>query len=69
MCYRYLLTIFNFLLYKKACKTLILAVEKFQNNYSLGAKMVKEAMDKKFGAGWHCVIGEGFDAQVIGISF
>lgn len=31
--------------------------------------MVKEAMDKKFGAGWHCVIGEGFDAQVIGISF
>ena len=59
---------FYFSLYGKACKTLILAVEKFQNNYSLGAKMVKEAMDKKFGAGWHCVIGEGFDAQVIRIS-
>jgi len=48
----------------EASDVCVTAVEKFQNNYSLGAKMVKEAMDKKFGAGWHCVIGEGFDAQV-----
>jgi len=26
--------------------------------------MVKEQMDKKFGAAWHCIIGEGFDANV-----
>lgn len=42
----------------------ILAVEKFSTNYSLAAKMVKEQMDKKFGAAWHCIIGEGFDGKV-----
>ena len=40
------------------------AVEKHSNNYSLASKMVKEQMDKKFGAAWHCIIGEGFNAEV-----
>jgi dynein light chain 4 len=33
-----------------------------QNNTSheAAAKQVKEAMDRKFGASWHCVVGEGF---------
>ena len=41
-----------------------LAVEKHSANYSLASKMVKEQMDKKFGAAWHCIIGEGFTAEV-----
>nr|XP_061781979.1 dynein axonemal light chain 4-like [Nerophis lumbriciformis] len=36
------------------------AFEKFANNNEHAAKMVKEAMDKKFGAAWHVVIGESF---------
>ena len=28
--------------------------------YEAAAKQVKEAMDRKFGPSWHCVIGEGF---------
>ncbi len=28
--------------------------------YEAAAKTVKEAMDRKFGAAWHCVIGEGY---------
>jgi len=33
-----------------------------QNNtsYEAAAKQVKDAMDRKFGASWHCIIGEGF---------
>ena len=39
-------------------------MEKFAANYSLASKMVKEQMDKKFGAAWHCIIGEGYHAEV-----
>ena len=46
------------------CSPIISAVEKHSNNYSLASKMVKEQMDKKFGAAWHCIIGEGFNAEV-----
>lgn len=28
------------------------------------ARFVKETMDKKFGASWHVVIGEGFGFEV-----
>ncbi|CAG5113534.1 Oidioi.mRNA.OKI2018_I69.chr2.g7632.t1.cds [Oikopleura dioica] len=48
----------------EASDAAVTAVEKYSNNYSLAAKMVKEQMDKKFGAAWHCIIGEGFDANV-----
>merc|ERR1712062_329469 len=42
----------------------VTAVEKHSANYSLASKMVKEQMDKKFGAAWHCIIGEGFNAEI-----
>lgn len=35
--------------------------------YSLAqaaAKMIKETMDKKFGASWHAVVGEGYGFEV-----
>lgn len=28
------------------------------------AKMIKETMDKKFGASWHAVVGEGYGFEV-----
>jgi dynein light chain 4 len=28
------------------------------------AQLVKESMDKKFGATWHCCVGEGFGFDV-----
>lgn len=28
------------------------------------AKMIKETMDKKFGASWHAVVGEGFGMEI-----
>ena len=28
------------------------------------SKMIKEAMDKKYGPQWHCAIGEGFGFDV-----
>ena len=42
----------------------VTAVEKFQSNNEGAAKFVKEQMDKKFGAGWHIVIGQNFDFQM-----
>ena len=35
-------------------------IKQFNSNYETAAKQVKEAMDRKFGAAWHCIIGEGF---------
>ena len=37
----------------------VTAVEKFQNNNEGASKFVKEQMDKKFGSGWHIIIGFG----------
>lgn len=28
------------------------------------AKVIKEAMDKKYGGPWHCIVGEGFGFSV-----
>ena len=28
------------------------------------AQLIKTTMDKKFGAAWHCVIGEGFGFEI-----
>jgi dynein light chain 4 len=30
----------------------------------VAAKMIKETMDKKFGASWHAVVGEGFGFEI-----
>ena len=37
------------------------------HNYSFfqnAAKLIKETMDKKFGASWHAVVGEGFGFEL-----
>ena len=28
------------------------------------AKMIKEAMDKKFGSSWHAIVGEGYGFEI-----
>jgi dynein light chain 4 len=40
------------------------ASEKYSSNYEAAAKAIKEAMDKKYGAFWHCIIGEGFGYEI-----
>ncbi|EPZ33663.1 Dynein light chain, type 1/2 domain-containing protein [Rozella allomycis CSF55] len=45
--------------------TVVTAIEKHQGNYEMASKMVKEAMDKKFGSPWHVVIGEGFSFEIV----
>ena len=37
----------------------VTACEKFTDNNEAAARMIKETMDKKFGASWHSVVGEG----------
>ena len=32
--------------------------------FQTAAKMIKEAMDKKFGASWHAVVGEGYGYEI-----
>ena len=43
----------------EARETIVTALEKFPDQYEAAAKFVKDLMDRKFGASWHCVIGEG----------
>ena len=33
-------------------------------NYEAAAQSIKVQMDKKFGAAWHCAIGEGFGFDI-----
>jgi hypothetical protein len=33
-------------------------------NYEAAAQSIKLQMDKKFGAAWHCAIGEGFGFDI-----
>ena len=33
-------------------------------SFQVAAKMIKETMDKKFGASWHVVVGEGFGFEL-----
>jgi len=42
----------------------VTACEKFANNLESAAKLIKENMDKKFGAYWHVAVGEGFGFEV-----
>jgi len=42
----------------------VTACEKFATNNESAAKFVREQMDKKFGSGWHVVIGESFDPAI-----
>lgn len=42
----------------------VTACEKFSTNNEMAAKMLKDAMDKKFGGPWNVVVGEGFGFEV-----
>ncbi|CAF0773641.1 unnamed protein product [Didymodactylos carnosus] len=45
---------------KTECMELcVTACEKFSSNNENAARMIKETMDKKFGATWQVVVGEG----------
>ena len=48
----------------EAIETAVTAIEKYPANFESAAKLVKETMDKKYGASWHCVIGEGFGFEI-----
>ena len=47
-----------------AVDLVISATEKHQANYELAARMIKEAMDKKYNENWIVVIGQGFSFEV-----
>jgi dynein light chain 4 len=48
----------------EAKETVVTAIEKFPDNYEGACKFVKETMDKKYGASWHCFMGEGYGFEV-----
>ena len=39
-------------------------MEKFSDNLEKAAQVVKDQMDKKFGAPWNCVVGEYFAFEI-----
>ena len=44
------------------------AIDKFTSEGGIdlegAAKLAKDKMDKKYGAYWHCIMGEGFSYQI-----
>ena len=50
----------------EASEIVTMAVDKYAStsNYEAMSKLIKEAMDKKYGPQWHCAIGEGFGFDV-----
>ncbi|KAJ8319184.1 hypothetical protein KUTeg_004275 [Tegillarca granosa] len=48
----------------EAMELCVTACEKFANNNENAARMIKETMDKKFGASWHAVVGEGYGFEI-----
>lgn len=48
----------------EAMENCVAACEKFPAHNENAAKMIKEGMDKKFGYGWHCIVGEGFGFEI-----
>lgn len=50
----------------EAMEIITMAADKHvpSKNYEACGQMIKTAMDKKFGAAWHCAIGEGFGFDV-----
>ncbi|CAM9793563.1 unnamed protein product, partial [Ectocarpus sp. 6 AP-2014] len=51
---------------QEAVEIVTMSVDKFINvkNYEAAAQLIKNSMDKKFGASWHCAIGEGFGFEI-----
>lgn len=48
----------------EAMEVTVTAVEKYSDNYETAARMVKDLMDKKFGAPFNVVIGEAYSFSV-----
>eukprot|EP00947_MAST-08B_sp_MAST-8B-sp1_P000530 g530.t1 len=43
-----------------------MAVDKYsaQSNYEAACQLIKTQLDKKYGAAWHCCIGEGLAFEI-----
>eukprot|EP01033_Poteriospumella_lacustris_P018433 gene18433-13260_t len=50
----------------EAMEVITMSVDKHQatKNYEASAQLIKATLDKKFGAAWHCAIGEGFGFDI-----
>ena len=53
---------------QEALEVITMSVDKHTQgptkNFEAAAQLIKITLDKKFGAAWHCVIGEGFGFDV-----
>lgn len=49
---------------EEAMDICITAVEKYPNDMEKCTQMIKDQMDKKFGAPWHVVVGKGFAYEI-----
>ena len=47
-----------------AMETVITALEKYNGEYDAASAMITDVMDKRYGASWHCVVGQGFGFEV-----
>lgn len=50
--------------YYALCKVKTLVLFYFYYVLQTAARMIKETMDKKFGASWHAVVGEGYGFEI-----
>eukprot|EP00483_Globobulimina_turgida_P003891 UN03899 len=48
----------------EAVDVIVSAIDKYQTNFEECSKQIKETMDKRFGATWHCIIGENYGFEV-----
>mmetsp|Transcript_7766 Transcript_7766/g.7013 ORF Transcript_7766/g.7013 Transcript_7766/m.7013 type:complete len:110 (-) Transcript_7766:162-491(-) len=48
----------------EAVDVIISAIDKYQQNFEECSKQIKETMDKRFGATWHCIIGKNYGFEV-----
>ncbi|XP_023246181.1 dynein light chain 4, axonemal-like [Copidosoma floridanum] len=48
----------------EAMEITVTAVEKYADNYESAARMVKESLDRKFGAPFNVIIGEAYSYSV-----
>mmetsp|Transcript_75188 Transcript_75188/g.147595 ORF Transcript_75188/g.147595 Transcript_75188/m.147595 type:complete len:91 (+) Transcript_75188:36-308(+) len=50
----------------ESMEVITMAIDKHAQtkNYEAAAQLIKAGLDKKFGAAWHCVIGEGFGFDI-----
>lgn len=49
---------------EEAMDICITAVEKYTNDIEKCTQMIKDQMDKKFGAPWHVIVGRAFSYEV-----